>query len=64
VIFVGSVALVAVAVGASQSNQVRKSGSQLDRLPANIEQLTQFGERADISPDNQRVAFTTSTSGN
>jgi Tol biopolymer transport system component len=35
----------------------RKPGSQLDRLPAGIETLTEFGERADISPDNQRVAF-------
>jgi len=26
-------------------------------LPSNIEMLTHFGERADISPDNQRVAF-------
>jgi hypothetical protein len=35
----------------------RQPGSQLDRLPRDIEVLTQFGERADISPDNQRVAF-------
>jgi hypothetical protein len=35
----------------------RKSGSPLDRLPAHIERLTWFGERADFSPDNQRVAF-------
>src|SRR5689334_23388895 len=35
----------------------RRPGSQLDRLPANIEILTHFGERADISPDNLRVAF-------
>ena len=35
----------------------RRPGSQLDRLPANIEILTAFGERADISPDNLRVAF-------
>jgi hypothetical protein len=35
----------------------RKPGSPLDHLPGNIEQLTCFGERADISPDNQRVAF-------
>src|SRR5512133_2836301 len=35
----------------------RKPGSQLDRLPPNIELLTQFGERADISPDNRRIAF-------
>ncbi len=35
----------------------RKQGSPLDALPRNIEILTHFGERADISPDNQRVAF-------
>ncbi len=35
----------------------RKAGSQLDNLPSNMEVLTHFGERADISPDNQRVAF-------
>lgn len=35
----------------------RKQGNPLDNLPSNIEILTHFGERADISPDNQRVAF-------
>ena len=35
----------------------RKQGSPLDALPPNMEMLTHFGERADISPDNQRVAF-------
>ena len=35
----------------------RKQGSPLDALPPNIEVLTHFGERADFSPDNQRVAF-------
>jgi hypothetical protein len=35
----------------------RKPGSQLDHLPANMEILTYFGERADVSPDNQRIAF-------
>lgn len=35
----------------------RKPGSPLDRLPDNIEVLTHFGERADISGDNARVAF-------
>jgi hypothetical protein len=35
----------------------RKPGSPLEHLPSNIEILTHFGERADISPDNQRVAF-------
>ena len=35
----------------------RSPGSPLDSLPKNIEPLTHFGERADFSPDNQRVAF-------
>ena len=35
----------------------RKPGNPLDHLPPNFEILTHFGERADISPDNQRVAF-------
>jgi len=35
----------------------RQPGSQLDRLPSTIERLTQFGERADVSPDSQRIAF-------
>jgi len=35
----------------------RKSANPLDHLPQNIELLTHFGERADISPDSQRVAF-------
>jgi hypothetical protein len=43
---------VALPIGAQ-----RLPGSQLDRLPPNMEVLTYFGERADISPDNQRVAF-------
>src|SRR5687767_4979864 len=35
----------------------RKQGSPLDHLPADTEILTYFGERADFSPDNQRIAF-------
>src|SRR5262252_8178268 len=35
----------------------RSSDDPLQHLPSNIEVLTHFGERADISPDNQRVAF-------
>jgi hypothetical protein len=35
----------------------RDPGNPLDHLPANIEMLTHFGERADISPDNQHIAF-------
>ena len=41
----------------SHSQHSRKTGDPLQHLPANIEVLTHFGERADISPDNQRVAF-------
>jgi hypothetical protein len=32
-------------------------GNPLDALPKNMELLTHFGERADISPDNQQIAF-------
>ena len=35
----------------------RKSGSPLEHLPPEIEVLTHFGERADISPDNSTIAF-------
>ena len=38
-------------------NTQRKPGSPLDNLPPHIQILTQFGERADFSPDNQRIAF-------
>ena len=40
-----------------RAQQARKQSDPLDHLPPNIEVLTHFGERADISPDNQRVAF-------
>jgi len=46
------------------SQQKRKTGDPLDHLPKNIEQLTYFGERADISPDSKRVAFMGSNYGN
>jgi hypothetical protein len=35
----------------------RKAGSPLDHLPPQQQRLTYFGERADFSPDNQRIAF-------
>ena len=41
----------------------RKPGNPLDHLPSNVEVLTHFGERADISPDNQRVAFMSKSFG-
>src|SRR5215472_14869887 len=49
--------LVLAAITYAQEKQQRLQGSPLDRLPPNFEVLTHFGERADISPDNQRVAF-------
>ena len=49
--------LVLLAVGAFSLAAQRKAGSELDHLPANIEVLTHFGERADISPDHRRIAF-------
>ena len=47
----------------SFAQQQRKTGSPIDHLPGNIEILTRFGERADFSPDNQRVAFMTKSFG-
>jgi hypothetical protein len=50
-------AAVLLAIAALSLPAQRKPGSQLDNLPSNIEVLTHFGERADISPDNRHVAF-------
>jgi hypothetical protein len=41
----------------------RKSGDPYAKLPANIERLTYFGERADISPANDEVAFMSKSFG-
>ncbi len=41
----------------------RKPENPLDRLPAGFEILTHFGERADISPDNRRIAFMSKSFG-
>ncbi len=41
----------------------RKQGSPLEKLPKNMEVLTQFGERADFSPDNQRIALMSKSFG-
>ena len=35
----------------------RKPGSPLEELPRQMQVLTHFGERADFSPDNTRIAF-------
>jgi len=46
-----------LALLAMQAQDRRQPGNPLDHLPPNVEMLTHFGERADVSPDNQRVAF-------
>jgi len=48
---------ISVASAYAQKHSQRKPGDPLKDLPPNIEVLTHFGERADISPDNQRAAF-------
>src|SRR5947208_14371166 len=52
-----ALALATLILAAADKPVARKPGNPLDNLPANIEVLTHFGERADISPYNQRVAF-------
>ncbi|MFL6447928.1 MAG: hypothetical protein ACJ746_09610 [Bryobacteraceae bacterium] len=47
----------AVLVLAAPTFAQRKSGSPLDHLPSQIEVLTHFGERADISPDSNKIVF-------
>jgi len=49
--------IVFAAITYAQEKPQRLKGSPLEALPPNIEVLTHFGERADISPDNRRVAF-------
>jgi hypothetical protein len=55
--------LAALVVAALSLNAQRKPGNPLEHLPENIEILTYFGERADISPDNQRIAFMSKSFG-
>jgi len=60
--FCTTLALAVSYMAIAQTAQ-RKAGSPLDHLPANMEVLTTFGERADFSPDNKRVAFMTKSFG-
>lgn len=55
--------MVIVCCTAFAQTTQRKSGSPLDHLPGNIQVLTSFGERADFSPDNKRVAFMSKSFG-
>ncbi len=56
------VAIIAASV-AMTTAQGGKSGSPEEHLPANITQLTAFGERASWSPDGQRIAFMSKSFG-
>jgi len=49
--------LIFVIVFSAALSAERKQGSPLDQLPKNMEVISHFGERADFSPDNQRIAF-------
>src|SRR5215469_8650097 len=49
--------VLALLIAALPLADQRKPGDPIEHVPPNIEILTHFGERADISPDNQRVAF-------
>ena len=48
---------------ANTSLHKRMIGDPLEHLPPNMQVLTSFGERADISPDNKQVAFMSKTFG-
>jgi hypothetical protein len=59
-----SILLAAMLIlSSAEAQQTRKQGNPLEHLPSNIEVLTHFGERADISPDNRRVAFMSKSFG-
>ncbi len=49
--------IILCCVNTIQLDAQRRPGNPLDHLPENIEILTHFGERADISPDNKHIAF-------
>src|SRR5262245_1710183 len=51
-------------VTACRADSGRLTGNPLTHLPDNTQLLTRFGARADISPDNRRIAFMDKTFGN
>jgi hypothetical protein len=59
VVILLAAALVGAPAAAARAGDAarRRTDSPLDGLPPNVEVLTRFGERADISPDDRRVAF-------
>ena len=51
------------ALAVAPAAQGKKTGSPEEHLPADITQLTAFGERASWSPDGQRIAFMSKSFG-
>jgi Tol biopolymer transport system component len=49
--------------GQQKNLKERIQGDPLDKLPSNIQQFTNFGERPDISPDNKKIVFVARTFG-
>jgi hypothetical protein len=49
--------LLASCLLSSARAQTRRDGSPLDHLPANVKQLTSWGERPDFRQDGQRILF-------
>ncbi len=62
-VLIACLVILSTLAASAQAKRQRIQGNPLDHLPPNIELLTHFGERADISPDNQRVAFMTKSFG-
>ncbi|HMF81520.1 MAG TPA: hypothetical protein VK562_09000 [Candidatus Acidoferrum sp.] len=61
--FLHALISVCLATACAEEKHARSPENPLDHLPQNIQVLTHFGERADISPDNQRVAFMSKSFG-
>jgi Tol biopolymer transport system component len=62
--FVRALLVASAAAGAVLTAQgAQKTGNPEEHLPANITQLTAFGERASWSPDGQRIAFMSKSFG-
>ena len=60
---VTQVSIVIAALITTIIAQGRKTGNPEEHLPANITQLTAFGERASWSPDGRRIAFMSKSFG-
>ncbi len=55
--------LIQLVQGQQKNLKERIQGNPFEKLPSNIKQLTNFGERPDISPDNKTIVFVARTFG-